>query len=68
MVDATHAMPKRPEPPEGYETWLDWYLDDAEFFEHGGYARAELEELRNELVLLKATAKEEESVEVFTTT
>lgn len=44
-----HDPEIRPAPPDGYETWLDWYVsDDADCYTNveEEYARAELAELR----------------------
>jgi hypothetical protein len=52
-------MAERPKPPEGYETWLDWCVAppiDGLGEKPREYAREELEELRNDLVLFKAFA------------
>lgn len=54
-------MPKRPKPPEPFKTWLDAVLSPGSYVipqSWRSYARAELEELRNELELLEATANE----------
>lgn len=66
-------MADRPKPPDGCDSWLDAVLSETPGSyvipqRWQAYAREELEELRNELVLFKATAKQEEAVHVHTTT
>lgn len=64
-------MPDRPKPPAGYGTWAEWCLTGVAAWigpQAIAYALEELKELRNELELFKATAKQEEAVHVFTTT
>lgn len=65
-------MPDRAKPPCGYDTWLDWCLSDEVIVPLSDnvkrWCRAELEELRNELALFKATAEDKTNVETWAST